>query len=302
MPLRAPFLHTKTKNRRFFAFAMRDVARMEDNCYFCVMKTDISGMTALVTGGSSGIGLEYARQLAALGCRLVLVSNREDELAQAASNLKATAVTTVFMDLAQEGCAGRLLETCDNLGLTIDILVNNAGMFFMKYLDDEVLPRARAMMELHVKTVTELCILFGNRMKSRGRGYILNMSSMAARIPAPGIAIYSASKAYLKIFGKGFSSEMRPFGVYVTTVCPAAIDTGLYNISDRLRRIGRRIGLIRSKESLVRRALRALFRGRRTVSPGLTNVLLPPVIAILPSRLVDRLGMKWIYKPGASAD
>ena len=80
----------------------------------------------------------------------------------------------------------------------------------------------------------------------------------------------------------------------VTTVCPAAVDTGLYPLPERLRGFLRSIGLIRTPEWLVRRSLKALFRGRRTFSPGLTNVLLPPLIAILPARLIDRLGLKWI--------
>ena len=142
--------------------------------------------------------------------------------------------------------------------------------------------------------ITELCILAGARMKEKGSGHILNMSSMTARIPAPGIAIYSSTKAYLKTFGKSLSYELRPFGVSVTTVCPAAVDTGLYPLSDRMRRILRRIGIIRTPEWLVRRSLKAMFRGQRTVSPGLTNFLLPPLIGILPARLIDRLGLRWI--------
>ena len=264
-------------------------------------------MTALVTGGSSGIGLEYARQLIIKGCTVVIVSNRDSELSDAQAFLSAEAlkaraegssecskVLTLFMDLSVPGCARSLLEWCEGRRLRIDVLINNAGMFFMEYLVEESLPKARTMMNLHVQTVTELCILFGARMKARGEGYILNMSSMTARIPAPGIAIYSASKAYINSFSKGFGHEMRPFGVRVTSVCPAAVDTGLYKLSPGMRKAGRRLGLIQSPEALVRRALRALFRGRRTVSPGIMNALLPPLIKILPNRLVDRLGRKWM--------
>ena len=253
-------------------------------------------MTAVVTGGSSGIGLEYARQLLAMGCRVVIVSNREQELADAAVELRTASseVQTLFLDLTGSGSGGRLLEWCDRQGLEVDILVNNAGIFFMEYLNEACLGKARKMMDLHIKAVTELCILFGSRMKERGRGYILNMSSMTARIPSPGIAIYSASKAYIKSFSKGFGYEMRPFGVVVTTVSPAAVDTGLYKLNDGMRKHGCRLGLIQTPETLVRRALRAMFRGRRSVSPGIMNVLLPPLIAILPARLIDRLGLKWM--------
>ena len=253
--------------------------------------------TALITGGSSGIGLEYSREFASRGYTLALVSNREGELEDAKQSLNkefGVPVHTLCADLASAGSAEKVLAWCDSLGLQVEVLVNNAGMFFMEYLSQENLGKAETMIGLHVCAPTKLCILFGARMKERGKGYILNMSSMTARIPAPGIAVYSASKAYLKSFGKSFSYEMRPFGVKVTTVCPSAIDTGLYPISPSLRRTLRRLGIIRSPRWLVRRAVRALFRGRRTISPGITNVIVPALVAILPSRMIDRLGKKWI--------
>ena len=256
-------------------------------------------MTALITGGSSGIGLEFARQLSRMGYDLVLVSNRPQELSEVSRSLieeYGVSVLPIEMDLAEKGCARKLLDLCDSKGLQVDVLINNAGMYFMEYLGEGSLDKARTMLGLHVETITELCILFGSRMKERRNGHILIMSSMTARIPAPGIAVYSASKAYLKSFGKGFSYEMRPFGVMVTTVCPAAVDTGLYRLSPGVRSTGRRLGLIRSPESLVRRALRALFKGRRVLSPGLMNALLPPLIALMPARMIDRLGMRWIYE------
>jgi hypothetical protein len=251
--------------------------------------------TALVTGASSGMGLEFARQLAQKGYALAIVSNQEKELAEAAESIKAefgVPVQSLCIDLAQHGIAEKVLAWCPSP----DILINNAGIFFMEYLEPENLGKVRTMMALHMETVTELCILAGTQMKEKGGGRILNMSSMTARIPAPGIAIYSATKAYLKSFGKSLSYEMRPFGVTVTTVCPAAVDTGLYPLGDRLRRFLRHIGLIRTPEWLVRRSLKAMFRGRRTFSPGLTNCLLPPLIAVLPACLIDYLGLKWIRK------
>ena len=251
--------------------------------------------TALVTGASSGMGLEFARQLAAKGYALFIVSNQEKELADAAANLRTESgvpIQSLCIDLAQHGIAEKVLAWCPSP----DVLINNAGIFFMEYLGPENLPKVRTMMALHMETVTELCILAGTQMKEKGGGRILNISSMTARIPAPGIAIYSATKAYLKSFGKSLSYEFRPFGVTVTTVCPAAVDTGLYPLPDRLRGFLRRIGLIRTPEWLVRRSLKAMFHGRRTFSPGLTNAILPPLIALLPARLIDRRGLKWIRK------
>ena len=251
--------------------------------------------TALVTGASSGIGLEFSRQLAQMGYALAIVSNREQELADAAEGIRTefgVPVQSLYIDLTKPGAAEEMLAWCP----APDVLINNAGMFFMEYLGPESLGKVRTMMALHMDVVTELCILAGSRMKEKGGGHILNISSMTARIPSPGIAIYSSTKAYLKVFGKSLSYELHPFGVTVTTVCPAAVDTGLYPLGDRLRRFLRRIGMIRTPEWLVRRSLKAMFRGRRTFSPGLTNALLPPLIAILPARLIDRLGLKWIAK------
>lgn len=255
--------------------------------------------TALVTGASSGMGLEFSRQLAAKGYNLLMISNRAEELSAAAEALRKefpVRIESRCMDLAAVGAAAKVLEWTDSTGLEPSVLINNAGMFFMEYLSAENLSKADAMIKLHIETATDLCILFGSRMKAAGRGYILNMSSVTARIPAPGIAIYSASKAYLKSFGKGLHYELRPFGVTVTTVCPAAVDTGLYNLSDRLRRTLRRLGLMQTPQRLVSRGLKAMFRGRCICSPGIMNPLLPPLIAILPTRLIARLGIKWIYR------
>ena len=253
---------------------------------------------ALITGGSSGIGLEYARQLAARGYGLVLVSNQEEQLREAASELGGrfgVPVEWLYLDLSAQGCARELLEFCDSKGLEIEILINNAGIFFIEYLGSHNLEKARTMVGLHVAAVTECCILFGERMKARGAGRILIMSSMTADIPAPGIAVYSASKAYLKSFGLGLSYELAPYGVTVTTILPAAVDTGLYNLSPRMRKTGRRLGLVLSPEKLVRKALRAMFHGRRIRRPGALNLTIPFLVRLLPSRLIDRLGMKWIY-------
>lgn len=257
-------------------------------------------MTALITGGGSGIGLEYARQLAALGYNLALVSNREEELKDAADELCSTynvAVATLNANLAEHNAAKTVYDWCTINGIEPEILINNAGMFFMEYLGQGNLDKASAMLALHVETVTELCVLVGARMKERGKGYILNMASVTAWIPSPGIAVYSASKAYLVSFGKGLSYELHPYGVNVTTVCPAAIDTGLYMLSDKQRKTLRRIGIMKSPQWLVRRALKGMFRGRRVMRPGPLNRLLPAIIRCLPAALIDRLGLKWIYKP-----
>ena len=236
-------------------------------------------MWALITGGSSGMGLEYARQLAGRGYDLLLVSNRDVELKAASAQLReqySVTVTPHFQDLAEPDAADKLFAWCtEDAGILPDVVVNNAGMFFFKELDGNDLDRVQAMMNLHMTTVTRTCLLFGEAMKKRGSGYLLIMSSMAARIPVPGITVYSATKAYLRSFGRSLSYELKPYGVGVTTVCPAAIATPLYKLKPNLVDFGVKIGLIGTPRWLVRRALRGMMRKKRVVKPGLMNYYLP---------------------------
>ena len=252
-------------------------------------------MVALITGGSSGMGLEYARQLAEKGYDLILVSNRQEELDSAQADLSAqypVQVTTRFQDLAEPLAADQLYEWCCAQEVLPDVLINNAGMFFFKELENSDLGRVQTMLNLHVATITRSCILFGNAMKQRGSGYILIVSSMAARIPAPGITLYAATKAYLKSFGHSLSYELKPYGVGVTTVCPAAIATPLYNLDPKLMDFGVKIRLIHTPKWLVRRALKAMFRKRRVSSPSFMNVWLPPLVALLPGPAEEALWKK----------
>ena len=249
-------------------------------------------MVALITGGSSGMGLEYARQLAVRGYDLLLVSNQEEELAKASVSISKdhkVKVSTRFQDLSIPGAADDLFSWCQGEGILPEVLINNAGMFFFKELETSDLDRIQAMINLHVTTVTRMCVLFGEAMKKRGSGRILIVSSMAARLPAPGITVYSATKAYLRSFGKSLSFETRPYGVTVTTVCPAAIATPLYRLSEQWLNLGVRIRLIHTTKWLVRRSLKAMFKGRRLISPSFMNVYLPALVAMLPAPLEAKI-------------
>ena len=250
---------------------------------------------ALVTGASSGMGLEYARQLAARGNDLLIVSNQQEQLIEATSMLVEQYGVNViprYQDLGTEDAAASLYDYCKQQDLEVDILVCNAGMFFFKEIHPELQGRVDTMLNLHVVTNTKLCMLFGEDMKKRRCGHILIMSSLAATLPMPGITVYSATKAYLKSFGRSLYFEMRPYGVGVTTVCPAAVATPLYNLKESLMNFAVKIGVIWTPERLVRRALRGMYRNRRLMCPGFMNIWMPPVIAALPKSLVNRIWNK----------
>lgn len=241
------------------------------------------------------MGLEYARQLAEMGCSLLLVSNQKEELELVAAELRTEEIKVIphYQDLATETAADELLTYCQAENLQIDILINNAGMFFFEELSRENEAKVLTMLRLHIYTPTRLCILFGEAMKQRGYGCIINMSSMAAKLPCPGITVYSATKAYLKSFGKSLYFEMRPYGVGVTTVCPAAIATPLYKLKPSLMKLGVSIGIIGTPQWLVRKALKGMMRKKRVVRPGFMNIYLPPLIAVLPNGLVAKLWQKF---------
>lgn len=244
---------------------------------------------ALVTGASSGIGLEFARLLSEAGCSLVLVSNDEEKLQAAADELNAT---SICMDLSESDAADRLFGWCGSLGLEIDLLVNNAGMFFWDKMDRSRLEEAEQMLRLHDITPMRLCVLFGEEMKKRGCGYIVNVASSAAQLPFPGLGCYSGSKALLKNFSIALHYELKPFGVRVSAVCPAAVATGLYGLREDLLRFGTRIGFIQKPRRTAFKALRAVKRGRKLCYPAFMCYYLPVLLKLLPACAIDLIWRK----------
>lgn len=255
-------------------------------------------MTALVTGASSGIGLMYARELACMGHNVVIVSNEQDALLKMADDLHrefAVAVTPVYKDLTQATAAQELHDYCREQSLVIDILINNAGVFFFNYLTRVPMEKIERMLQLHVLNTTRMTRLFGADMQQRGKGYILNMSSLAAFVPMPGIQCYVATKAYIDNFSRSMWYELKPYGVNVLSVTPGAVDTGLYGLSMPLRRLAVRLHVSIPPEDLVKKALRALFKGRKRCMPGLVNHLYLPFVKHCPDWLVYSV-MKRINK------
>lgn len=234
------------------------------------------------------MGWEYCRQLAAKGCNVLMVSVQKElleTLPQVLTEQYGVQSWGLYMDLSQESAADEVWNYCQERHLEVDILVNNAGMFFFHELDRATQEKALTMMRLHVVTPTRLMMLFGEAMKERRRGYIVNMSSMTAKLPTPGITMYSATKAYLKSFSKSLYFELAPYGVGVTTVLPAAVATPLYRIKPRMMRLGVAVGLIRTPQWLVKRALRGMLHKRHVVKPGVMNYCLPVLIKLLPNQL-----------------
>lgn len=246
-------------------------------------------MFALVTGASSGIGLQYATELARQKHDLLLVSNQEKELQEVATQLAeqfGVQTTALYKDLAMPDAAEELHAYCQEKQLTVDILINNAGVFFFNDYVNTSMKRIELMLDLHIKTLSKMCRLFGEDMKERQSGYILNMSSMSAWMAMPGISTYNASKAYILNFSKSLWYELKPYNVGVTAICPGAVDTGLYGLSDYWRKVAVAIGVSMRPETLVKKALKKMFKKKKEYLPGWMNHLFIPVIKHLPDWLI----------------
>ena len=249
---------------------------------------DLSPCTALVTGASSGIGLEFSRQLAAWGAALVMVSIDQDDLDCEAAHIANTyrvPVDTCCMDLARTEAADELYRYCQKKGLQIDILINNAGIFAFKEVIRTDPNKIETMLQLHMGTVTRLSRLFATDMCERHCGYLLNMSSLSCWTPYPGIALYTATKAYIRVFTRALACELHDYGVHATVVCPGGVATGLYGLPPRLLKLGVQLGILMTPERLVRKSLNALFRGKKQLIPGFFNRLLIPLAAVMPTRI-----------------
>lgn len=246
-------------------------------------------MIALVTGASSGIGLMYARELASQGHDIILVSNQQKELLEVGEAIARefrVRTWSVYKDLSSETAPQELLDFCHENKLEVDILINNAGVFFFDYLTRVPMRKIELILNLHVLCVTRMVRLFGEEMASRGRGYILNMSSLSAWMSMPGIQCYNATKAYINNFSRSMWYEMRPKGVNVLSVTPGAVDTGLYNLASNLRRLAVAIHVSIPPEKLAKGAIKALFKGKKNYCPGFFNRIFRPAIEHLPDWFV----------------
>jgi len=252
---------------------------------------------ALVTGASSGMGLEFAKQLAARGYNLLIVSN-EERIKEVAQELSVPhhqlSVIPLVMDLGKQSSARELYDYTHAQGLEIEVLVNNAGVYHDKDILDDSEGFTGLIMNLHMYTPAMLCYLFGQDMKARRHGYILNVCSVTDKMAAQRLGTYGGTKAFLSHFTRALHIELKAYGVKVTNVRPGAVDTGLYSISPLLTKIGKCLGIIVSPQTLVRRALRALFRGcSQTTIPTVFWRVLTFLIQLAPTwllRLIRRFG------------
>ncbi len=244
---------------------------------------------ALITGAASGIGRCVAIECAKKGWPLVIVDINQEGLDKVTETLRSEYNVTVYpfvIDLSTDDAPERCLDFCDKNGLEIDLLANIAGVFIFGPLLEADVKKTTLLLNLHVKTLTRMCVLFGERMKQRRYGYIMNMSSMSAWMPMPGISTYNATKSYVRSVSRSLGFELKPWNVSVTAVCPGGCNTPLIKISDKLRKLAVNLRFLMPPEKLAKKALKATLRKKTQTIPGFLNHIFTAFIILIPDWLV----------------
>jgi uncharacterized protein len=195
---------------------------------------DYSGKTAVVTGASSGLGVDYAKALAKRGANLVLVARRKDELEKLAAELVkqfAVKVETISLDLSDATSGSKLMTELKKLKLETDILINNAGFGTSGRFANENREKVSDEITLNVLTLVDLTHAVLPGMLERNFGAIVNIASTAAYQPVPGMAVYAATKSFVLSFTSAVWGETKDTGVRVLAVSPGATATNFFNVA-----------------------------------------------------------------------
>ncbi len=248
------------------------------------MKTTLDGKTALVTGASSGLGTDFARELARRGCGLILVARRLDRLQELQDEISrgyGVPVEVISLDLLEAGAPQALYDRLQASKQPVDILINNAG--YAVFGDFAQIPweKTQPMLELDILVLTQLMRLFVADMVERNYGYILNIASIGAYQPSPTYAAYSAAKSYVLSLSEAVHYELRHTPVKVTCLSPGVARTEFLNVAGQKPTLYQRLFMMES-ERVARIGIRAMLKGRSSVVAGGLNSLFAWSMRLLP--------------------
>lgn len=246
---------------------------------------------ALVTGASSGIGLEIAHLLAAKGYSLLLVARSQtalEKIADAIEKAHSVKAVAVPLDLGAVDSAGRLFDKTKSYD--VEILVNNAGFGALGPFAEMSHEGARSMIQVNITTLTELTRLYLPSMIAKKKGRVLNVASTAAFQPGPLMAVYYASKAYVLSFSEAIAEELRGTGVTVTALCPGPTTSGFQSRAkmESVRMVKTKSLLMDSK-TVAKLGLKGMFEGRPLVITGFLNRIAICSVKFTPRTWVTRL-------------
>lgn len=262
----------------------------------------MSDRWVLITGASSGLGAQFAKLAAAEGRSLILSARRSERLEALKQSLiaanKGIEVEVIPADLSAAGGAEDLWNKA-SAGRGIDILVNNAGLGANGYFGDpDLWTRQRDEIAVNVAALSALMNGAIGPMRARGRGRILNIASTAAFMPAPRMAVYHASKAYVLSLSEAVAEELSGSGVTVTTLCPGPVATEFFEQGRMENSFLLKITGMADAEAVARAGWAGMKRGRRIVVPGLLNKVFAFVPRLFPRRLITfAMRVVWWQKP-----
>lgn len=254
----------------------------------------------LITGGSAGIGYELAKLFAKNGHNLILVSRDQAALDKAAAQIKQqhwVDVVTISTDLFEPDNAAALYGDIKGRNLTVDILVNDAGQGLYGEFVDTELERELSIINLNISSLVILTKLFLKDMVAKGEGKILNLSSIASRLPGPWQSVYHATKAFVQSFTEAVREEVKDKGVVITALLPGATDTDFFRKADMLDSKVVKEGKLAPANEVAQAGYDALMKGDDMVVAGAMNKMQAALAAITPD---DTLAAK-MYKQQAPA-
>jgi short-subunit dehydrogenase len=247
---------------------------------------------ALVTGASAGLGVEFARQLAAVGYDLVLVARRRDRLdalaAEIAAARPAAHVRVIAKDLALPAAPSEIAEELAHEGVAVDLLVNNAGFGWIGTLARQDPRNAAGQIAVNVNALVALTNAFLPGMIERRRGGVINVASTASFQAVPNMAVYGATKAFVLSFTEAVHEEVRHTGVKVVTLCPGATATEFFIVAGE----GAMLGPQRTSADVVRTALRALDTNEAIAVDGPANRVMASLSAFTPRLFTRRIAAR----------
>ena len=256
--------------------------------------SEIAGKWALVTGASSGLGVDFARELAERGCSVILTARRKDRLEDLAGELREThgvEVEVISVDLGLRSGPESLFQAIAERNLEVSILVNNAGFgVFGDYLEIP-LERETAMLDLDIVALVRLTRLFAGPMVERGWGRILQVASVAAFQATPGYAAYAAAKAFVLLFGEAVHHELKGTGVTCTVVSPGVTATEFLDVAGQKPTWYQRRVMMESAE-VARIGIRAMLKGRSSVVAGRLNAIAAWSIRLTPRRVATAVAAR----------
>ena len=251
--------------------------------------------TALITGASGGIGVEFARILAEMKNNLILVARSTDKLDEIKKELEDKhniSVLYITKDLSQQGAAKEVYDELKEKGISIDYLINNAGFGDFGLFAESDWNKQERMINVNVMALTYFTRLFLPDMICRRSGKILNVASTASFQPGPMMSVYFASKAFVLSFSQAIDNEVREHGITVTALCPGSTKSGFHNAAAKEGTIPPERNNIPSAREVAEYGYRAMMEGKTVAIHGFKNSIMANLVRFGPRSLVVKLARR----------